>query len=98
MRRWDKSRPKRRQAAALQGVSVYRGSSRGLGGVGGSCSPLFSPVCERTSLIAPTLESIAEVSIGMKITFELLVRVMSRRLSIYRVVIKYCPGSPPGIA
>jgi hypothetical protein len=33
-------------------------------------------------LIAPTLESIDEASTGMKITFELLLRVMSRKLSM----------------
>ena len=59
----------------------YLGNSRGLGGMGGSLSS-FSPVCDNTSLIAPTLDSIAEVSTGIKITFELLVRVMSRRLSM----------------
>src|SRR5687768_16564966 len=67
------------QAGPLQ---AYRGNSRGLGVEGGFSSPLFSPVCDRTSLIAPRLESIAEVSTGMKITFELLVRVISRRLSM----------------
>jgi hypothetical protein len=33
-------------------------------------------------LIAPTLDSIDDASTGMKITFELLLRVMSRKLSI----------------
>src|SRR6185503_13042409 len=76
----------------------YRGNSRGRGGVVGWSLSSFSPVCDKISFIAPTLESIAEVSTGMKITFELLDRVMSRKLSMYRVVIKYWPGSPPGIA
>src|SRR5688500_16583014 len=64
-------------------VCLYRGNSRGRPGGGGvSLSSRDSPVCESTSLIAPTLDNIAEVSTGMKITFELFVRVMSRRLSI----------------
>jgi hypothetical protein len=61
---------------------AYLGNSRGFGGAGGFDSPLFSPVCESTSFNAPTLESIAEVSTGIKITLELLVRVMSRKLSM----------------
>jgi hypothetical protein len=55
------------------------GNSRGFGG---GVSPLDCPVWDITSLIAPKLDNIADVSTGMKITFELLVLVMSRRLSI----------------
>jgi hypothetical protein len=61
---------------------AYLGNSLGRAGGSGGALSSFSPVCDSTSLIAPTLESIAEVSTGMKITFELLVRVMSRKLSI----------------
>ena len=67
----------------------YRGNSRGLGGGSGGFSfSSVSPVCDNTSFIVPILDSIAEVSTGMKITFELFVRVMSRKLSMYRIVIK----------
>ncbi len=76
---------------------IYLGSSRGRGGGGGGWSlSSFSPVCDNISLIAPTLESIADVSTGMKITFELLLRVMSRKLSMYRTVIRYCTRIPTG--
>ena len=48
-------------------------------------------------LNAPTAESIEEVSVGIKITFEFCVRAMSRSDSMYRAVIRYCAvcrGSP----
>ena len=51
--------------------------------LGGGSSDLFvPPVSESISLIVPILESMLEVSTGIKITFELLVRVISRKLSI----------------
>jgi hypothetical protein len=54
-----------------------------LGDLGGVCGgSAFSPVSEITSFIAPMLESIDDVSIGMKITFEFCVRVISRSDSI----------------
>src|ERR1051325_11046983 len=64
-------------------TKFYR-NSLGRGGVGaeGGCSPESVPLCDNTSLIAPILDNIADVSTGMKITFELFVRVMSRRLSM----------------
>gem|GEM_PF-4524958 len=58
--------------------TFYLRSSRG---GGGGVSPL-SPVCDNTSFSAPMLDNMAEVSTGIKITLELLVRVMSRRLSM----------------
>ena len=59
------------------------GNWRGLGcDCLSSSDERFSPVSESISLIAPTLESMLDVSTGMKITFELLVRVMSRRDSM----------------
>ena len=54
-----------------------------LGDRGGFCGcSFFSPGSENTSFMAPMLESIDDVSIGMKITFEFCVRVMSRSDSI----------------
>ena len=40
------------------------------------------PVSANISLIVPTLESMLAVSTGMKITFALLLLVISRRLSM----------------
>jgi hypothetical protein len=40
------------------------------------------PVASNISLIVPTAESIVDVSTGMKITFALLLLVMSRKLSM----------------
>ncbi len=43
---------------------------------------VVSPVSAKTSFIAPMLESIADVSIGIKITFEFCVRAISRNDSM----------------
>jgi len=58
----------------------YR-SCRGGGGFFESSDEVF-PVSVNISLIVPTAESIVEVSTGMKITFALLLLVMSRKLSM----------------
>ncbi len=59
----------------------YLFNSRGERGGFGRVS-FFSPVSAKTSFNAPTLESNAEVSIGIKITFEFCVLVISRRDSM----------------
>src|SRR5437899_334353 len=72
------------------GVAIKRAvrskacSYRNCLGGGGFCesSGLFAPVSENISLIEPTAESMLDVSTGMKITFALLLLVMSRRLSM----------------
>jgi len=59
----------------------YR-SCLGGGGFFESSDEDVLPVSVNISLIVPTLESIVAVSTGMKITFALLLLVMSRKLSI----------------
>src|SRR2546423_15720602 len=66
------------------GKAAKAGYLNCLGG-GGFCESSdepFAPVSENISLIVPTAESMVEVSTGMKMTFALLLFVMSRRLSI----------------
>ena len=65
-------------AAKLSSLEPYFSC---LGGGGGS-SDDFLPVSEIISLIAPTLDSMLDVSTGMKMTFALLLLVMSRKLSM----------------
>lgn len=62
-------------------VLSYFPNSRGERGDCGSFS-CFSPVSENTSLNAPMVESILDVSIGIKTTFELFERDISRKLSM----------------
>jgi hypothetical protein len=59
----------------------YLFNSRGDRGGFGVCS-FFSPVSDIISLMAPMLESIDDVSIGIKMTLEFWVRVISRSDSI----------------
>ncbi len=54
----------------------------------------FSPVSAIISLIAPTPDSRLEVSIGIKMTLEFLLFVISFKLSMYREVIMYYAGLP----
>ena len=61
--------------------SCYR-NCRGGGGFLESSEEDVLPVSENISLIVPTAESIVEVSTGMKITFALLLFVISRKLSM----------------
>ena len=70
--------------------AVYFFNSRGERGGFDNRGSLFSPVSDKTSLIAPILESIVDVSIGMKMTFEFCVRVISRSDSMYLAVMRYC--------
>src|SRR5215813_13277487 len=62
------------------------------GTIASSCpSWLRSP---KTSLNEPMLESTLLVSTGMKMTFELLERAISRSDSMYFIIIRYCAGLP----
>ena len=68
----------RRQDAC---APVYRNCLGG-GGFFESSDEEVLPVSANISLIVPTAESIVEVSTGIKITFALLLLVMSRKLSM----------------
>ena len=67
---------------------IYFSNSLGVRG-GFDNSGLVSPAPEKTSLIAPMLDSNVDVSIGINTTFEFWLRVMSRKDSMYRDVIRY---------
>src|SRR2546423_1289728 len=93
-RQADRARGSRQDVCAPSGQSSLRclnGSialefnyvnCRGFTGGGVLSLLAFSPVSANTSLIAPTLDNNADVSIGMKITFALFVRVISFKLSM----------------
>src|SRR5688572_20261170 len=68
-------------APALPAPARHYRNCRGGGGFCESSGP-FKPVSDNISLIVPTLESMLAVSTGMKITFALLLLVMSRKLSM----------------
>ena len=75
----------RRKRLGYRNVFLWQRCYRNcLGGGGGFCesSGPFKPVSDNISLIVPTLESMLAVSTGMKITFALLLLVMSRKLSM----------------
>src|SRR5437879_3342123 len=66
----------------LRSIRAAQRNCLGGGGFCVSSEEPFSPVSENISLMLPTAECMLDVSTGMKITFALLLLVMSRRLSM----------------